>query len=184
MRYNVAQLLKGPTGASKRFDIREEIGNLDPELEPVVPLVGSVMLMRTSQGILATGKLRTALRTTCRRCLETAEVKVRVQLEEEFHPVVRIAEAPIDDVPPEEYDEALLIDEHHILDLREVIRQGLWLAAPMEALCRPDCAGLCPRCGGNRNLSECVCEEAPVDPRWAALQTLLATETDVQERSD
>lgn len=184
MWYNVAQLLKGATGAYRRYDIREEIRNLDPDLEPVSPLVGSVTLMRTSQGILATGKLRTTLRTTCRRCLEAADVKVEVDLEEEFHPVMRIAEAPVDNVPDEEYDEALLIDEHHMLDLREVVRQGLWLAAPMEALCSPGCLGLCPRCGGNRNLGECRCEEAAVDPRWAALQALLATESDSQERSE
>ena len=134
--------------------------------------------MRTSQGILVTGKLRTRLRLTCRRCLDLAEVKVELNLQEEFHPVVRIAEASLDDVPDEEYDEALLIDEHHILDLSEVIRQGLWLAAPMEALCRPDCRGLCPRCGGNRNLGECHCDETDADPRWAALQALLSTESD------
>ncbi len=184
MWYNVAQLLKGATGAYRRYDIREEIRNLDPDLEPVSPLVGSVTLMRTSQGILTTGKLRTTLRTTCRRCLEAADVKVEVDLEEEFHPVMRIAEAPVDNVPDEEYDEALLIDEHHMLDLREVVRQGLWLAAPMEALCSPGCLGLCPHCGGNRNLGECRCEEAAVDPRWAALQALLATESDSQERSE
>ena len=178
MRYNVAQLLKGPTGAQRRYAVDEEIGNLDQDLEPVCPLVGSVTLMRTSQGILVTGRLRTRLRVACRRCLDLAEVKVQLDLQEEFHPVVRIAEAPLDDVPDEEYDEALLIDEHHILDLSEVVRQGLWLAAPMEALCRPDCAGLCPRCGGNRNLGECHCDEAAIDPRWAALQMLLPNESD------
>ena len=97
---------------------------------------------------------------------------------------MHIGEAPLDEVPDEDDDEALLIDEHHILDLSEVIRQGLWLAAPEEALCRPDCAGLCPRCGGNRNLGECNCDEASVDPRWAALQALLSDESDSQERSD
>jgi uncharacterized protein len=77
-----------------------------------------------------------------------------------------------------------LIDEHHILDLSEVIRQGLWLAIPMEILCRPDCAGLCPRCGGNRNLGECNCDQAAIDPRWGALQALLASELDSEERND
>lgn len=178
MRYNVAQLVKGPTGAQRKYDLRETIGDLDPDLEPVVPLVGSITLMRTSQGILVTGTLRTRLRTTCMRCLEEAELEVQLDLEEEFHPVTYIGDVPLDDVPEEEYDEALLIDEHHMLDLREVIRQGLWLAAPMETLCRPDCAGLCPRCGGNRNLGECQCDEAAVDPRWAALQILLPNEPD------
>jgi uncharacterized protein len=184
MQYNVAQLLKGPTGGFRRYDLNEEIDSLDQDLEPVCPLRGTITLMRTSQGILATGRLRTILRMTCRRCLEFTDVKVELNLQEEFHPKVRISEAPLDDVPEEDYDEALLIDEHHLLDLREVIRQGLWLAAPMEVLCRPDCAGLCPRCGGNRNLGECHCDEAAVDPRWVALQRLLPSESDSEERSD
>lgn len=178
MRYNVAQLIKGPTGAQRRFDLIEEIRDLDQDLEPLSPLMGSIALMRTSQGILVTGKLRTRLRMPCRRCLEPAEVDVELDLEEEFFPVARIANAPVDDVPEEEYDEALLIDEHHMLDLREVIRQGLWLAVPSQVLCRPDCAGLCPVCGGNHNLEECHCDEAILDPRWVALQALLLDESD------
>jgi len=184
MRYNVAGLLKGPTGTQRRYNLNEDISHLDQELEPIRPLVGLVALMRTSQGILVTGRLRTALRVTCRRCLEPCNMEVELDLEEEFHSVVRIGKAPLDDVPEEDDDEALLIDEHHILDLSEVVRQGLWLAGPVEALCRPDCAGLCPRCGGNRNLGECHCDQAAIDPRWAALQTLLSNEPDSEERSD
>jgi len=184
MQYNVAQLLKGPTGAEKRYEVSEEIRDLDPDLEPTAPLVGSIKLMRTSQGILATGKLRTSLRLACHRCLEPMVGEVELELEEQFYPLAHFAEASLDDVPEEDQDEALVINEHHVLDLREVIRQGLWLAEPMEALCSPDCEGLCPRCGGNRNLGECECEDAILDPRWAVLQTLLSDESISQERSD
>lgn len=184
MLYNVAQLLRGSTGAERRYDLSEEIRSLDQGLEPISPLVGSVTLMRTSQGILVTGRLRTRLRMTCHRCLESMDAEVELDLEEEFYPLVHSGEASLDDVPEEEYDEALLIDEHHVLDLSEVIRQGLWLAAPMEALCRADCAGLCPRCGGNRNLGKCLCDEIVVDPRWVVLRTLLSDESKLQERSD
>jgi uncharacterized protein len=184
MRYNVAQLLKGPTGAHRQYDLGEYVGDLDPDLEILSPLSGSIKLMRTSQGILVTGKLRTRIRTACRRCLESADIDVELDLEEEFYPVVRIGDVPMDDVLDEDYDEALVIDELHTLDLSEVIRQGLWLAAPVEALCRPECAGLCPTCGGNRNLGECSCQEMDIDPRWAALQALLLEESDSQERSD
>jgi uncharacterized protein len=183
MRYNVAQLLKGPTGGCRRYDLNEEIRNLDPELRPLRPLTGSITLMRTSQGVLASGSMATAIEGVCKRCLEPARAEVEFELEEEFHPTNPIADAPLDKVPDEEQDAALLIDEHQILDLSEVVRQALWLAAPMEMLCRPDCAGLCPSCGGNRNLGECHCEEPPIDPRWAALSTLLRDQTDSNERS-
>jgi uncharacterized protein len=43
----------------------------------------------------------------------------------------------------------------------------------MKPLCRPDCAGLCPECGANLNLTRCGCEHRWIDPRMAALQELL-----------
>jgi uncharacterized protein len=184
MRYNVAQLLKGQTGAQRRYDLNEDVGYLDPELEPVEPLVGSLVLMRTSQGVLATGRFRTTLLAECRRCLEPCTADAEFDLEEEFYPAVLIGETPVDDVPEEERDEALSIDEHHILDLSEVMRQALWLATPRETLCHPDCRGLCPDCGENRNLGTCNCAQAPIDPRLAALQALLPIENDSEERSD
>jgi uncharacterized protein len=178
MQYNVAQLLKGPTGGRRQYTFDEDIRGLEPELEPVDRLVGAITLTRTSQGILVTGQLQTTLRVNCRRCLEPFDLDVEIELEEEFHPVVPIADAPLDRVPDEDNDEALLIDEHQILDLSEVVRQALWLVEPTRELCRPDCAGLCPLCGGNRNLGECECVEGPLDPRWAALQSLLAEQSD------
>jgi uncharacterized protein len=184
MRYNVAQLLKGPTGNRRQYELREDIEGLDQGLVPIRPLIGAVTLMRTSQGILATGRLRTKLRVECRRCLEPYNIDVQLHMEEEFHPTVVIGEAPVDRVPREEEDEALIIDAHHTLDLSEVIRQGLWLAMPMDLLCRPDCAGLCPNCGGNRNLGECQCDQPAIDPRWAALQQLLPNEPDQMKGVD
>jgi uncharacterized protein len=184
MRYNVAQLLKGPTGQRRHFELHENIEQLDPELTPVAPVTGSVTLTRTSQGILATGRLQTRLRVECSRCLEPYDADVELDLEEEFHPTVMIDDAPLDPIPKEDRDQALDIDAHHNLDLSEVVRQGLLLALPMELLCRPDCLGLCPNCGGNRNLGECRCEPEPADPRWLALQDLLSNDSDSEERSD
>jgi uncharacterized protein len=43
------------------------------------------------------------------------------------------------------------------LDLGDVIREQLFLAAPLSRLCRPDCRGLCPTCGANRNQTACAC---------------------------
>jgi len=40
-------------------------------------------------------------------------------------------------------------------------------------VCRPDCRGLCARCGGDLNLGECTCEEPRIDPRWEGLDVLL-----------
>ena len=60
------------------------------------------------------------------------------------------------------------------LDLRPVVRELVLLDAPSTPLCRPDCAGLCPTCGVDRNSQACQCEPPPVDPRWSALDALKA----------
>lgn len=184
MRYNVAQLLRGPVGTRRHYDFCEDVGNLESELVQLQPLVGSITLTRTNQGILVEGLLQTTLGTECRRCLAPSQVGVEIELEELFHPEVQIPNVSIEELPEEDQDEALMIDAHHILDLEEVVRQGLWVSAPMDSLCRKDCAGLCEDCGGNRNLNECLCYESPIDPRWAVLGTLQPAVPDSSERSD
>jgi len=58
------------------------------------------------------------------------------------------------------------------LDLKRVVETETTLALPMKPLCREDCRGLCPACGGNRNLVPCACAERAPDPRLAALRDL------------
>jgi uncharacterized protein len=68
----------------------------------------------------------------------------------------------------------LLIAVHDgtVLDLDALVQEQLLLAVPSHLLCRVDCRGLCPYCGGNRNETECSCTAAQTDPRWAALKSL------------
>jgi uncharacterized protein len=69
--------------------------------------------------------------------------------------------------------DAFTIDAHHILDLSEAVRQYTVINIPMKPLCKPNCAGLCPQCGANRNEAPCQCPQEQGDPRWAVLQQLL-----------
>ena len=48
------------------------------------------------------------------------------------------------------------------------------LLLPTHPLCREDCAGLCPRCGADRNRVACGCAAGETDPRWAALAAFKA----------
>jgi len=59
-----------------------------------------------------------------------------------------------------------------ILETRPILLEQLQLNIPMKPLCRPDCLGLCPICGIDRNRGTCACAEASPDPRWAALASL------------
>ena len=83
----------------------------------------------------------------CRRCAEPVSGELRIPVHERF------ADAPL--AGPSDEELYPIVDDE--LDL-----------AP---LCRPDCAGLCPRCGANLNEGACGCV-APRDPRWANLDVL------------
>jgi uncharacterized protein len=53
-----------------------------------------------------------------------------------------------------------------------MIRDVVGVELPFAPVCRPDCRGLCGRCGGDLNLGECTCSEPDIDPRWAGLGEL------------
>ena len=76
-------------------------------------------------------------------------------------------------VHPLENDLAFLIGGDHVVDLTEAIRQNLLTVLPMQPLCKPDCAGLCPQCGKDRNVEPCDCAPPP-DERWGQPGSLFA----------
>lgn len=172
MRYNVSQLLKDHVGATRHYQLREEITDLDPSLKPLSALNGNVDMIRTNDGILVRANLYTTVELTCSRCLTQFSTPVRFQIDEEFHPTLDIvtgARLP----QTEDDDTATQIDAHHLLDLTELVRQDLMLALPLVPLCRNDCQGLCPNCGKNWNDGDCDCQEDELDPRFAVLKQLL-----------
>lgn len=64
------------------------------------------------------------------------------------------------------------------LDVRSWARDALALALPTQILCRPECAGLCPRCGENLNEHPDHAHEPEPDPRWAKLAELKMPSTE------
>ncbi|HJX38950.1 MAG TPA: DUF177 domain-containing protein [Anaerolineae bacterium] len=172
LRINVAQLLKGPTGAVRRLQLYDEIDDLDEDLIILAPLTGMVTLIRTADGILVTAPLRTVVELECSRCLEPFEGELKLEIEEEFEPSIDIHTGAKLPVRATEQD-ATIIDEHHILDLTEVVRQTIFLALPMSPACQLGCAGLCPVCGKNLNEGRCQCAADDTDPRLEVLRQLL-----------
>jgi len=170
MRFNVAQLLKRATGSSRHYEMRESIEGIDPGLIIREPLVGQIEMVRTADGILVKGELTTAVELPCDRCLEPFTQKVGFKIEEEFHPTIDMSTGA--QLPYDYDEEEMRIDEHHILDLTELMRQSIFLALPMHPVCRVDCLGLCARCGQNLNEGPCDCEESKVDPRLEILKKL------------
>jgi uncharacterized protein len=155
---DVRDLLERP-GASREIHLAEPLEGLAGELVSVPdPVRVDLVLESVVEGILASGPLSGEMSFHCARCLKPARQGFRLEVAELFSPAAGEGD-----------DEYPLRDE--TIDLEPMIRDTVVLAMPFSPLCRPDCLGLCERCGGDRNLGECSCGP-DVDPRWAPLAGL------------
>lgn len=118
--------------------------------------------------VLVQGRVTATVPQTCGRCLEAFPARVEVRVD------VRLLPRPVtgDSVKLGADDLDVDFYTNDELDLKRVVETETTLALPMKPLCREDCRGLCPACGGNRNLVPCACAERAPDPRLAALRDL------------
>lgn len=168
MEINVAQLLRAPIGSVRDYDINQVMDVTGDGVNRLVQ--GTVRLMRTNRSILVKGTLDTVVELACSRCLGQFECPLKLNIEEEYYPTTDVTTGAPLTVPDE--PGSFTIDENHILDLTEAVRQYALLAVPMKPLCAEDCAGLCPFCGQNLNEGPCGCLTQLADPRWAELSKL------------
>ena len=176
MQINVSQQLKEAIGSIRSYQVSEIV-----DIDGSSAVQGEVRLLRTNRGILAKATLHTEVKVTCSRCLSPFNCPVTLNIEEEYFPTTDVVSGisiPLPDEPG-----CFTIDEHHVLDLTEAIRQYALLAIPMKPLCCQDCAGLCPHCGHNLNQGPCDCLPQQIDPRWSELNKLaLASDAMVNEQ--
>jgi uncharacterized protein len=176
LSYNVADLLRAAPGTVRTYPIEGESIAIADDLRLARPIDGEIRLSRTGRSILARGHLTTAVDGTCGRCLRGVVAPVEVDLDEEALPSIDIDSGlPVDRTSE---PDALRLDDHHELDLREPIREAISLAEPIAILCRPECRGLCTTCGIDLNdAPEHGHAEDDIDPRLASL-------ADLRERLD
>lgn len=99
----------------------------------------------------------------CYRCLEKTSVDLDIEFDFKFT-----------DSKDESTDkEDIFCFSGDIIELEPYIIGEIILNWPSQVLCKPDCKGLCPKCGIDLNKSTCDCEKKAIDPRLAVLKKLL-----------
>jgi uncharacterized protein len=119
------------------------------------------------------GKFAGRFEVPCARCVEPVDIPLAAEFDLIFRPVDADTEAAERSITPVETEIGYY--QRDSLLLEDVLREQVLLTLPVRTLCKPDCKGLCPRCGQNRNSQECSCDEGPADPRWEALSGLRST---------
>jgi uncharacterized protein len=120
--------------------------------------------------VFVRGQVTVTVPQTCGRCLETFPARVEVPIDVRLIPKPPAGDSV--ELGADDLDVDFYADDQ--LDLGHVVETETTLALPMKPLCRPDCRGLCPVCGANRNLVACTCASRPPDPRLAVLRDLAA----------
>lgn len=159
---NAAELLRRP-GSERRLDLQTTIGELgidDPRLRPESVVDIDLRLESLTDGIVVDGELLAPWADSCRRCLVPTSGELVSQVHELYQQTITDPDA--------------FAIEGEQIDLVPMVRENVLLDTPAAALCRPDCAGLCPTCGVDRNVTACDCVTTQTDPRWDALAQLKA----------
>jgi uncharacterized protein len=151
-------------GEAYRDELELELQPFDFGGQRYVPVPekvpASFEVSRANTGTVFTLAFTARLYGPCYRCLGDAVLELAISGREYQ------AESPDD----EQLTTPYLVDER--LDVSGWARDAVALALPDKILCRPDCAGLCPVCGKNRNDEPHTHEVDRDDARWAALEPL------------
>ena len=164
MLLGLAKIIDNP-GASVSFSTSVDLSDLCYGVSyPVTEPVRAEGTVRNTAGVLVmTGDITTCIHGICDRCAESFDREVHFPID-----VVLVTEMANE----ENEDEWVFPLEGDSADLEDIIRTVFVLNMDSKLLCKPDCAGICCRCGKNLNDGPCGCQKE-IDPRFAALRQLL-----------
>lgn len=192
MRYDLSRFKSGTDRIDRTYE-PEAFGPASEDFRIAAPVHLKAVLTKHGVRFALRGHLTTTLELACSRCLEPYAVPVDATLDLTFVPAPEAPKPAVEAATPERKKKAprhghddVELDGTEIaaddiglseysgeeIDLGQMMREQFYLALPMKPLCQPDCQGLCPVCGKNRNRETCSCESTWVDPRFEALRNL------------
>lgn len=120
-------------------------------LEFPEPAQVDLELHQADRMLVVEGSVDVRVHGHCDACLEDVDMRIHVDVHERLDP------AHGREVDP--FGESNVLTGER-LDVADLAQQSVLSALPMGLRCSPECRGLCPTCGANRNTSECSCLSA------------------------
>ncbi len=111
-------------------------------------------------------------RMNCDRCLKETPVTIVLDFEREVYSP-EITDAAVSD----DTDGGVM--EGYQLNVEALVYNELLMNQPERVLCRPDCRGICKKCGRDLNEGECGCDTFVPDPRMAVLKDIFNASKEV-----
>jgi uncharacterized protein len=175
MEFKISELEREPID----FDLEVAPGAVDfgqeAEQAGLLTTAGRAEVLHEHRGpreivadIRLRGRFAGKFQVPCARCVEPVEIPLAAEFDLIFRPAGADSEAPERSITAPETEIGYYLKDSLLLE--DVLREQVLLSLPVRTLCKPDCKGLCQRCGANRNSQACTC--AGDDPRWEALAGL------------
>jgi uncharacterized protein len=156
---DVRELIGSP-GAAREVSVAGTIQGLGSEVARVredQPVECQLVLRSIVEGVFVTGEVGGTMQLRCSRCLKEWDAPFEVTVRELY--LAR----------PEPDTDDYALDPDGFIHPEQMVRDVIGVELPFSPLCKPDCLGLCPVCGGDRNLGECPGDHVTIDPRWSEL---------------
>ena len=169
MRIELVNLERGRADFAHVYQ-PEELGSFDERVSLAEPATVNVTVRLVGVEVFVNGHVQTRAAVECDRCLKQVELPVDADFELEYvtGQIYESSEA----AELTEHEMSVSVFDGDAIDVDEIVKEQVLLAVPTRTLCRPDCQGICPECGTDKNTGDCACETKEVDPRWAALKNL------------
>jgi DUF177 domain-containing protein len=140
----------------------------EAEFRQAEPLTVNAEAELAWKEIRVRGHISGALEAACDRCLQQIRIPVEQDFDLPYRPMEEIALEEEVEVGEDELKVGFFSGDG--VNLEDVVREQVLLSVPMKMVCRPDCQGLCPVCGANRNVKQCGCSLQHEDSPFAFLK--------------
>lgn len=114
--------------------------------------------------ILIETEIAITLNIPCDRCLQDVSRDFCIEVTKE----VDLNDAS--DAKEDMEELSYLIDGD--LDVDKLVYEELLVNLPAKTVCKPNCKGLCRKCGKNLNYGTCDCDTEELDPRMAKIRDI------------
>lgn len=153
MQINVAPALKMQgTPLEFKFSITSselELKKLPFEINSEISIKGDCVY--TGENFIVKGLIVTDYTSRCDRCTKPVTGRLELSFMEEYA-------SHEDENHPDRY---LYKGDDIIID--KMVKDNIYLGAPIQYLCSNDCRGLCPQCGADLNKTDCGCRVEQMD---------------------
>lgn len=120
-----------------RFDI--PMGAIG-DLEAMTPVTGTLILNNTGAALLLNGSVTATLEMECTRCLSPTQQQVETEIEESLDLIPENTAYAQGEVKIVDENVEASVVEGNILNVGDLLRQNLLLAAPLQPLCAGGCS--------------------------------------------